>query len=156
MTEKHQHVLIIAVREILSQLNYIQKHNDLYRLTTAGDSNSATTQSQDLHEILNILSAGIETLNNDQQRLSNELLEIQNSFLGFRQELSKFKTSIERSKVLLQDIKQNQCIVNRIFASLQETINGAQTVSYDGIFVWKITNVKDRMSKLNNRSCVQS
>ncbi|CAF3314142.1 unnamed protein product, partial [Rotaria sp. Silwood2] len=120
-------------------------HNDFYRITTAEDSNSTTTQSQDLHEIFNILLDGIETLNNDRRRLSNESLAIQNSFLAFRQELYKFKSSIEILKVLLQDIEQNQCTINRIFASLQETINNAQTVSHDGTFVWKITNVKDKI-----------
>ncbi|CAF4907361.1 unnamed protein product, partial [Rotaria sp. Silwood1] len=145
LTEQHQYVTVIVVREILSQLNDIQAHKDLFRATVAGDSNPITTHLQGLYEMLSIFSGGIETLNNDLQRLSNESFGIQNALPTLTKELSKLKLSVETSNVFLDEIEQNQSILNRVFASLQEIINESQNVSYDGALVWKITNFQEKM-----------
>ncbi|CAF3008343.1 unnamed protein product [Rotaria sp. Silwood2] len=145
LTEQHQHVTAIAVRQIVSQLNDIQMHKNLFRATIAEHSNPTTTQIEELYETFNIFSGGIETLNNDQQRLNNESFRVQNVFPTLTEELSKLKLSVETSNVFLDEIEQNQDILNRVFASLQETINESQNISYDGTFVWKITNFQEKM-----------
>ncbi|CAF3154047.1 unnamed protein product [Rotaria sp. Silwood2] len=145
LAEQHQHVTAIVVRQIVSQFKDIQMHKNLVRATTVEHSNPTTTQIQELYETLNIFSGGIETLNNDQQRLNNESFRVQNVFPTLTEELSKLKLSVETSNVFLDEIEQNQDILNRVFASLQEKINESQIISYDGIFVWKITNFQEKM-----------
>jgi hypothetical protein len=54
---------------------------------------------------------------------------------------------VEESHSFLQGVKHNQDILNQDLASLKEKINDMQYVSYDGTFVWKITNFKEKMSK---------
>ncbi|CAF3073079.1 unnamed protein product [Rotaria sp. Silwood2] len=135
---------------MLSQLNDRQIDNDLSQITTSGDCNPGTSQLQELYEMLNILSGGIETLNNDQERLSQESLQIQITIPKLTGELSKVKLSIEESNAFLEAVKYNQVILHQDLASMQEKIDDLRYVSYDGTLVWKITKFKEKMSKLNN------
>ncbi|CAF2941393.1 unnamed protein product [Rotaria sp. Silwood2] len=130
---------------MLLQLNDRQMDNDLSRITTAEDCNPATTQLQELYEMLNILSCGIETLNNDQQRLGNVSLQIQTTLPTLVEELPKVKLSIEESNVFLEGVKYNQNILNQDITSIQQKLNDLKYVVYDGTFVWKITNFKEKM-----------
>ncbi|CAF4311150.1 unnamed protein product, partial [Rotaria sordida] len=145
LTEQHQHAIMKVVRQMLLQLSGRQVDNDLSRITTAGTSNPGTAQLQELFEMLNILSGVIETLNNDQERLSNESLQIQVTIPTLTEELSKVKLSIEESNAFLEGVKHNQDILNQDLASLQEKIDDLRHVSYDGTLIWKITNFQEKM-----------
>ncbi|CAF4858798.1 unnamed protein product, partial [Rotaria sp. Silwood1] len=145
LTEQHQHAIMKVVRQMLLQLSHRQIDNDLSRITTAETSNPGTAQLQGLYEMLNILSGGIETLNNDQQRLSNESLRIQVAIPTLTQELPKLKLSIEESNAFLEGVKHNQDILNQDLASVHEKIIDLLYVSYDGILVWKITNFQEKI-----------
>ncbi|CAF1299236.1 unnamed protein product, partial [Rotaria sordida] len=145
LTEQHQHTLLKVVRHMLPQLKDRQTDIDLPRTTTAGALNPATAQLEELYEMLNILVSGIETLNNDEQRLANESLQMQVTLPTLTEELSKVKLSIEESNAFFEGVKCNQDILNQDLVSLQEKINDLQYVSYDGSLVWKITNFREKM-----------
>ncbi|CAF5021525.1 unnamed protein product, partial [Rotaria sp. Silwood1] len=133
------------VHQMLSQLNDRAMDNDFSQVTTVGICNTDRTQLQELYEMLNILSGGIETLSNDQERLSNESLQIQVTTSALTEELSKARLSIEETNALLKGVKLNQDILNQDLASVHEEVNELQHLSYDGTFVWKITNFKEKM-----------
>ncbi|CAF1023598.1 unnamed protein product [Rotaria sordida] len=145
LTEQHQHAIIKVVRQMLSQSNDRLIDNDFSQVATSGDCNPGTAQLQELYEMLNILSGGIETLNNDQHRLSNESLQIQITIPTLIEELSKVKLSIEESNAFLEGMKHSQDILNQDLASVQEKIDDLRYVSYDGTLVWIITNFKEKM-----------
>ncbi|CAF5008879.1 unnamed protein product [Rotaria sp. Silwood1] len=145
ITEQHQHAILKVVRQMLSQLNGRQMDNDFSQATTTETSNPGTAELQELYEMLNILSSGIETLNNDQERLSNESLQIQVTIPTLTEELSKVKLSIEESNGFLEGVKHNQDVLNQDLASVQEKVNDLQYASYDGTLVWKITNFQEKM-----------
>ncbi|CAF3030963.1 unnamed protein product [Rotaria sp. Silwood2] len=140
LTEPHQH----SVYQESSQLNDRQIDVDSLRVTNAGACNPDTTQSSEVNESLKIVVDNIETLINDEQRLRNILLQIQIRLPILTKEISKVKLSIEESNAFLEAVKCNRNIVNQDLA-LQENINDFQYVSYDGTFVWKITNFQERM-----------
>ncbi|CAF4635321.1 unnamed protein product, partial [Rotaria sp. Silwood2] len=145
LTEQHQRAIINIVRQMFSQLNDNQMKIDLSRTTTAAARNPVATELEELYEIFNILIGGIETLTNDEQRLTNESLQIQIALLTLKEDLSKVKLSIEESNAYLDAIKHNQDILNQDFTSLEEKINDLQYVSYDGTLIWKIINVREKM-----------
>ncbi|CAF2825718.1 unnamed protein product [Rotaria sp. Silwood2] len=97
LTKQHQNAITKAVRHILFQLNDRQIDTDLSRLTTAGNCNRTIAQLQELCEMLDILSGDIETLNKDQDCLSNESFRIQIALPTLTEELSQVKLSIEES-----------------------------------------------------------
>ncbi|CAF3612277.1 unnamed protein product [Rotaria sp. Silwood1] len=144
------------VHQMLSQWNDRPMNNDFSQVTTVRICNTDRTQLQDLYEMLNSLSSGIDTLSNDQERLSNESLQIQVTISVLTEELFKAKLSIEETNALLEGVKLNQDILNQNLASIHEKVNELQYLSYDGTFVWKITNFKEKMNKLNNYSYAQT
>ncbi|CAF1499053.1 unnamed protein product [Rotaria sp. Silwood1] len=128
LTKQHQHAILNFVRQMLSQL-----HIDHSRTTTTEVVNPVTAQLEELYKMLNMLLDGIRTLINDELCLSNELLQTLT-------EKSKVNLSIEESNVFLDEAKHNQ-----YSSLLQENINDLQYVSYDGTFIWKITNFREKM-----------
>ncbi|CAF1077177.1 unnamed protein product [Rotaria sordida] len=144
LTEQHQHAVLKVVRQ-MSQIDDRQMDIDLPQTTTAGVSNPATAQLEGLYEMLNILVGCIETLTRDEQHLSNESLQMQIKLSKLIAESSKVKLSVEESNTLLKGIKHSQDIVNEDLMSLRDEINDLKYVSYDGTFIWKITNFKKKM-----------
>ncbi|CAF0853275.1 unnamed protein product [Rotaria sordida] len=129
-----------------SQLLDAQMDTDVDRTTSATTSYPVSAQLQGLYETLNILAGGIETLNNDGQRLTNESLQCQIKLQKLAEEFSQVKLSAEESHGFLEGVKQNQDILNQDVESLKEIINDMQYVSYDGTFVWKTTNFQEKMT----------
>ncbi|CAF3948563.1 unnamed protein product, partial [Rotaria sordida] len=146
LTKQHQDAILKVVRQMRSQLLDAQMDTDVDRTTSATTSYPVSAQLQGLYETLNILAGGIETLNNDGQRLTNESLQCQIKLQKLAEEFSQVKLSAEESHGFLEGVKQNQDILNQDVESLKEIINDMQYVSYDGTFVWKTTNFQEKMT----------
>ncbi len=145
LSQQHQDAILKIVHQMRSQLIDTQMDIDPSRATTATVSDSATAQVLELYETLNILTGGIEALNDDGQRLSNESLQSQIKLQTLTEDFSKVQLSVEESHNFLQGVKHNQDILNQDLVSLKEKINDMQYVSYDGTFVLKITNFQEKM-----------
>ena len=146
-SKQHQDIIIKAVCQTRSQLPDIQMDTSASRAaTTSTVSAPATAAVHELYETLNILMGGVEALNDDAQRLSNESLQSQIRLQTVAEDFSQVKSSIEESHRFLQAVKHNQDILNQDVASLKEKIDDMQYVSYDGTYVWKITRVREKMS----------
>jgi hypothetical protein len=151
LTQQHQDTVIKTVRQMRSQLLDSPMDIDPSRITTTTTtttaSDPATAQVLELYETLNILTGGIEALNDDGQRLSNESLQSQIKLQALAEDTSKVQISVEESQGFLQGVKHNQDILSQDLTSLKEKITDMQYVSYDGTLVWKITNFQEKMSK---------
>jgi chromosome segregation ATPase len=148
LTKQHQYTVLKVVQQMKSQLLSTQMDTDLPQTTTtAGVTNPATVQLQELYDTLNILSGGIETLNDDGQRLDNESLHCQIKLRTLAQDFSQIQLAVEETKSFLEGLKPNQDILRQDSASLKEKIEDMQYVSHDGSFIWKITNVREKMGK---------
>ncbi|CAF3334917.1 unnamed protein product [Rotaria socialis] len=144
MTEQHQQSISKCIRQLLSHDNDRRIDIDFLRTTTES-YDPDTIQFEELRDIINVLTGGIEALVNDAQRLSNESLQAQITLQTLEEQLPGLKLSIEESNGFLQGVNCNLDILKQDFTSLQEKVNDLQCVSYDGIFIWKITNVKEKM-----------
>ena len=148
LTKQHQETMLKVLQQMTSQLLGAQLDTDLPRTTTAaGVTDLATDQFQELYDMLNMLSGGIETLNDDGQRLNNESLHCQIKMRTLAQDLSQVKLAVEEEKSFLEGLKPNQDVLKQDLSSLKENIDDVQYVSYDGSFIWKITNVREKMGK---------
>jgi hypothetical protein len=137
------------VHQMRSQLFDSQMDNDYPRTTITIMGDPTITHLQEIYETLNILSGGIATLNDDGQGVSNQLLQSQIKLQALAEEFSQVKSSVEESHRFLEGVKHNEGTHHQDLSSLKEKINDMQYVSYDGTFVWKITNFQEKMSRLN-------
>ncbi|CAF3433187.1 unnamed protein product [Rotaria sp. Silwood1] len=113
-------------------------------ITTTTNEN-ISTQMQEVYETLNILASGIQTLNDDPQRLSSESIRLQSLIESVTQEFSSLKLSIQEQSSFLDDVKPNQEKLQQDVVSLKQKVDDMQYVSYDGTLIWKITNFHEKM-----------
>ncbi|CAF4053505.1 unnamed protein product [Adineta steineri] len=146
VTQQHQHAVLNATHQMKLQLNDTQMEIDPSQTTTT--TNPAIAHLQEVHEVVNVLSNGLETLNDDNQHFNNELLRVQIQLQTLTENIRQVKQSIEESHSFLEGFKLNQDILGQDVSSLKEKINDLQNVSYDGTFIWKIINVKEKMGRL--------
>ncbi|CAF1098343.1 unnamed protein product [Adineta steineri] len=144
LTQLHQDAILNATNLIKSQLNDTQMDIDPSQTTTTV-TNPTIDHLQDVHEVVNVLSNGLETLNDDNQHLNNESLRVQIQLQTLTENTSQVKQSIDETTTFLSGVKQNQDILSQDALSIKEKIDDLQNVSYDGTFIWKITNVKEKI-----------
>lgn len=147
LTQQHQDAIMKGVHQMRSQLPDSQMDISPFRTTTTTVTDPATAGVVELYETLQILTGGIEALNDDGQRLSNESLQSQIKLQALAEEYSKVQGSMEESHGFLHGAKHNQDILNQDIASMKDTINDMRYASYDGTLVWKIPNVREKLSK---------
>jgi hypothetical protein len=125
-----------------------QTETDPSRSTTVVAVDLDTVRFQELCETLSILLDDKVILSNDgQQCLNNALIQCQKKFPTLTLDFLRAKVSIQETHSFLDGVKHNPDILNQDLASLKEKINDMQPISYDGTFVWKITNFQEKMSK---------
>ncbi|CAF5094534.1 unnamed protein product, partial [Rotaria sp. Silwood1] len=95
---------------------------DLPQITTAGVDNRITTHLQELYETLSTVSDAMETLNDDGQGLSNELLQCQIKQQRLVQEFSQVKLALEETNSFVQGLKPNQDILHQDLVSYKQEI----------------------------------
>ncbi|CAF1145383.1 unnamed protein product [Rotaria sordida] len=87
----------------------------------------------------------IQIQSDDTQHLSDESIRLQNSMESLTQEISSIKLSIEEQRAVLGNVQPNQEALAQDVVSLEEKIDDMQYVSYDGTFIWKVTNFHEKM-----------
>ncbi|CAF4856819.1 unnamed protein product [Rotaria sp. Silwood1] len=159
MTEQHQNAIMTFVRRFTFQLA-----NDKYQgnsgigmsmelphsptIMIPHGNNNTSAQLQEICETIDILAGGIGTLNEDIQRLCTESLHIQNVTDSLTKDFTTLQLSVQEQNSFLDGIKPNQEILHQDVASLKQKVEHMKYVSYDGTFIWKITAVKEKMSKI--------
>ena len=133
LTIQHQEILLKCIRQMKSK-------------TTTNDTTK--TDAIELTEILNILSGGIEALINESQNLTIEASKQQEKGKEIEEKISTMKLSVEESQSFLPGFKHNQDVLQQEVISLKESVDDMQYVSYNGTFIWKISNFKEKMSKI--------
>ena len=133
LTIQHQEILLKCIRQMKSK-------------TTTNDTTK--TDAIELTEILNILSGGIEALINESQNLTIEASKQQGKGKEIEEKISTMKLSAEESQSFLPGFKHNQDVLQQEVISLKESVDDMQYVSYNGTFIWKISNFKEKMSKI--------
>jgi len=105
---------------------------------------------QETYKTIDMIAGGIQALNDDAQRLSNESLRLHIDTEEWKRDLTALQLSIEEENAFLNGIKPNQEILNQDVASLKQKVEDMQSISYDGTFIWRITSVKEKLSKFFN------
>ncbi|CAF3778917.1 unnamed protein product [Rotaria sp. Silwood1] len=151
-SEQHQNSLMKVLYQMKFQMEnernlLTQMNNDLPRLTSvvAVDFNTVL-----FHELCEILEMSPDELNisssNRQEQLNNALLQCQ-------MKCPTLTLNFLESKISLQEIDEslngqtanNVSIQNELIDLKKKTAENSQYVSYDGTFIWKITNVQEKM-----------
>ena len=123
-----------------SQLNNLQNTSDLH---TNDDASSYAS----LLETVNIIERAVLSLGSDTQALNNETTEDMGKVHELLERAVQLKTGVEEENTSISATQQNLEFSREDLRSLEQVINDNGRVSYDGTYVWKITNVQEKISQ---------
>ena len=159
MTEQHQNILIGVVNQSISKpinnsdgASYGMDMDTTHPITTDmvsyGDDNSKS-QLSDICKTVDMLTSGTEALNGDNEGLNEQLLRVQVQREELDRGVGVLKSSIQEERIFLDALKPNQEILSQDVASLNQYAEDLESVSYDGILIWKIQSVREKMRKIS-------
>lgn len=143
LSQQHQDIL----QKIIHEKNQPSINIDISPTTTTTANGASAAPLKELFEMVYTLAGGVKALNGDGQRLNGEALQSQVQLQTLTETIKKIQFSVEQLHRFLQVVKHNQEIDHQDVTSLKEEINDMQYVSYDGTYIWKITNFREKMSK---------
>ncbi|CAF0793247.1 unnamed protein product, partial [Didymodactylos carnosus] len=103
-------------------------------------------QLQKYYETLTTLTGGIQTLSDDSLRLSMESLRHQQLSQSVQNNINQIKQAIAERNSYIAGITPNQEILQQVVTSMKKKIEDLQSISYDGILTWKITDVSEKIA----------
>lgn len=103
--------------------------------------------AEHLKKIIDTFTEGIEVLNDDLQRLSDESLQQSQTVETMDRNTTILKTSCEESNAALNALNTNLTVLQQDCSSLKQKVEERQFTSYDGTLIWRIANVQQKMSK---------
>ncbi|CAF3484521.1 unnamed protein product [Rotaria sp. Silwood2] len=136
LTQEHQLAIINCIRNLLNIR--INGHFE-------NESEIILRKLQKVYETIDILVDGIQTLNNDVERHSNESRERQELIENLTRTISLLKLTCTKSNSSINEMKIQQEILLHAIESIRQKLEHTQVPSYDGIFIWKIINVQEKM-----------
>jgi hypothetical protein len=98
-----------------------------------------------LNQTIDVLMGSIQVLNDDTQQNNSETLRDQYSLELLLEDLSKVKLAIEETNTSIEGFKPSQQLLLQDFSSLKQDVEDHQATSYDGTFIWRITDVQKKM-----------
>ena len=133
LTEEHQRAILEAVR-------YLSTH----QLHTERTSQS----SSELNEIMKHLSDNIPILTDDIKKNNEKLSCLQDHVRTSRRDLALLESDVREQNVNSEELKNDLQILQQTLDSSQRKITDTILTSHDGMPIWKITGVFEKLSEI--------
>ncbi|CAF3482644.1 unnamed protein product [Rotaria sp. Silwood1] len=150
ISDQHQIVLAKFVRQMNSILSTNIGNHSLISCYQRTDIDA--NELEKISRTMNILSDDIKILADELERLAIERDQIHNKLQSFIQESTILKKSIEEQKTCIDGITLNEERTEQDLSSLEQNLNTMNLNSYDGTFIWKITNVEEKIVAARSRT----
>ena len=121
---------------------------DNHPTTTTAASHNGNTQLKEVDDTVDVLDGGLQALSEDAQRLGSESLQLNNMLDALAKDFAKLKLSIQEQNAYLDGLKPSQEVLSQDLASITQKLEDLQSVSYDGTYIWKITNLGEKMGEM--------
>jgi len=138
LSQTKPHLMNVTSNE---QLKSTQMDMDLPQtmISTSISSNNR------LNKTLDVLLGSVQVLNDDSQKLSSQNVHTQYSLQSLAEDLSKQKTAVQETNSFKESLKPNHQILLQDLDSFKRDIEDQQSTSYDGTYLWRITDVRKKM-----------
>jgi hypothetical protein len=121
------------------------------RSTPASINVNINPQIQGILTAMNILTGRLQTLNENRERLINEINRLHSLMESLITDFETLRLSIQEQNTFSHGIEPNQEVLQQDVPLLRQTADDMQDISYDGTLIWKITNFREKMSKFGSK-----
>jgi hypothetical protein len=98
------------------------------------------------HQI-KILSHALKLLNDDQQRIRDDLCSSQNHLQTISQQMVSLKSSAQYNVAIANGIELITDLIGQEISSLKQNLTDTIITTDDGAHLWKITDVAEKIGK---------
>ena len=134
----HQQCLTKAIELYTQQIYNTPKNNS----TVLYDE----VDSSEIVESMNILAEGVSCLHDEGIQLHSNLVQLHSNILEQQKQLEQLNNSIEESAQFIHAAQMNNSILQTEIETIKQMMmNLTSQASNDGTFIWKITNVAQRI-----------
>jgi hypothetical protein len=105
------------------------------------------TQLQEFRRAIDALLIDTETVDGNLKRLEIECNQSQNLLQSIVQILPTFSKWIDDHRTLMDNIRAKQQTIEEDIPYISRKLNEIKLVSNDGIYIWPITNVQEKIGK---------
>ena len=109
---------------------------------------SSTPEFQSLSDVTELFTDALKILEADNQRLSEELYRSESALKKFSTRNAQQKWSVEESIGFTEALKLNTSVMAQEIIAVKETVDFKECGAYDGSFIWKITNIREKTRKM--------
>ncbi len=103
--------------------------------------------NSEILESVNILAEGVSCLHDDNVHIHNNVVQIQSNILEQQKQMEQLKSSVEESVQLVHATQINNNILQNEIETVKQMMNDLLSQSSnDGTFIWKITDVAQKIS----------
>lgn len=99
------------------------------------------------NETIDILSDSLTILNEDLQLANRKKNSLENNLNDLSEDLVKIQLSIEETNLSIQHFNLHQDLSLQTMKSLKQTIEDQLEISTNGTFIWRITNIEQKLSR---------
>ena len=140
LSARHQTHLLNALRPLISAS------------ATAKHSSSLSFEHrlvgvEELNPTLEILSNGVQVIDDDLRRLDNENVAQRNALTALMRDSSTVKLSIEEQTQCQDQMASQREMMTNEFQSMNESLKQMNLVSRDGTFLWRIEHVAQKIGQ---------
>jgi len=94
-----------------------------------------------------MLAEGLSCLHDDNVQIHNNFVQVLSNIMDQQNQMEQLKKSTEETSQLLNAIQLNNNILQTEIETMkQASLNASSLFSNDGMYIWKITNVAEKMA----------
>lgn len=105
-------------------------------------------QSNEIDEAIDAIVKSIETLDGDIRRVGREHSQSQTMLQSISEKLPTLAQSINEQNTFVDSLGPYQINLEQDIQLMKQAFNGLNAMSYDGTYIWRITDVHEKMRKL--------
>lgn len=109
----------------------------------------SAVMDKSVNETIDVISNGISVLGKELGDLDLNSSEQLESVTKTEEQFEKIQISTEESNNTLNGVQINVSIIQQKLLTLKEKYDEQYASSYNGTYVWKITGVREKLSKIN-------
>ena len=107
------------------------------------------TNTETIQERIHFVGEQMRNLHGNMDRLHQNTIQLRHALMSMLNEMVTIRTSYEEQTVSIHRNRSNETVLRQDLASIRQAIDEKQHTSCDGILTWKITDVREKISKFD-------
>ncbi|CAF0775315.1 unnamed protein product [Adineta steineri] len=140
-TQIHQETLIKVIDMYIRQMHSIPYNQHIESAVTKDEYSKISSA-------VDILTEGVSCLHDDNVQIQTNIIQIHNNILEQQKEVKQLQQSSYENSQILDATQMNCNMIQTEINTIKQTLSDvSNTMSNNGSYIWKITNIAEKVAK---------